>query len=324
MSMIGNQPGVSSQRTVLEEVVTGSPKSAFVPQYGYVKGYVDVLVNGHELDSVDFTADDGITVNLAVAAAVGDTVKVKAWIPRGLSDGYTKAEADAKYLALIGGTLSGNLVLGSAASGSEAQLALGGYNAGGGAGYHQFLSLKNAYGSATNPNKYFRLSSGGDLQIINSAYSATIFGLSDAGNLSIAGYLSGGSVPLARLASSGTTALAGTADATTYLRGDGSWQTPVAGLTQVSYSQSGAGWLRLSNGFMIQWGITQYIADYGRAFQSFPTSFPNACFVVCTQNVDSEDSSWMDNLRVYDLVTTGFTMFRRGNNSRNWFIAIGY
>ena len=102
MSYIGNTPGVSSQRVVLEEVVTGSPKSAFVPQSGYIIGYVDVLVNGVEIDSTDFSAPDGVTVTLATAAAVGDTVKVKTWLPRGLSDGYLKSEADARFLKLDG------------------------------------------------------------------------------------------------------------------------------------------------------------------------------------------------------------------------------
>lgn len=113
MSMIGNTPGVSSQRTVLETVVSGSPRTNFIPQGGYVVGYVDVLVNGSELDSSDFTAADGININLAVAAAVGDTVKVKAWLPRGLSDGYLKSEADARFLKLDGSNyLTGNLGVG--------------------------------------------------------------------------------------------------------------------------------------------------------------------------------------------------------------------
>ena len=97
MSYIGNTPGVSSQRVVLEQVVTGSPQSAFTPVSGYTLGYVDVLVNGVEIDSADFTASDGVTVTLATAAAVGDTVKIKTWLPRGLSDGYLKSEADARY-----------------------------------------------------------------------------------------------------------------------------------------------------------------------------------------------------------------------------------
>ena len=97
MSYIGNTPGVSSQRVVLEEVVSGSPKSTFIPLSGYILGYVDVLINGHELDTSDFTAPDGVNINLIIPAAVGDTVKVKTWLPRGLSDGYLKTEADARF-----------------------------------------------------------------------------------------------------------------------------------------------------------------------------------------------------------------------------------
>lgn len=109
MSYIGNTPGVSSQRVVLEEVITGSPKSAFTPISGYIKGYLDVLVNGVEIDTADYTAADGVTVTLTTAAAVGDTVKIKTWLPRGLSDGYLKTEADARFLNLAGGTLTGGL-----------------------------------------------------------------------------------------------------------------------------------------------------------------------------------------------------------------------
>ena len=54
----------------------------------------------------------------------------------------------------------------------------------GGAGYHDFLSATNQ-GGGTNPNKYFRLDSSGQLQIINSAYTSNIFNLTDAGVLTV-------------------------------------------------------------------------------------------------------------------------------------------
>jgi len=139
MSYIGNTPGVSSQRVVLEEVITGSPKSAFVPISGYIKGYVDVLINGVEIDTTDFTAPDGVTVTLGTAAAVGDTVKIKTWLPRGLSDGYLKSEADAKFAPLVNGNLimapnaGSNRVIGFA-SGTDTTLVLqGGGTSGSGA-----------------------------------------------------------------------------------------------------------------------------------------------------------------------------------------------
>jgi hypothetical protein len=112
MAYLGNTPGVSSQRVVLQEVVTGSPKTTFVATSGYTLGYVDVLINGVELDTSDFTAADGVNIVLSSAAQVGDTVKIKAWLPRGLSDGYLKSEADGRFLNLAGGVLTGQLTVG--------------------------------------------------------------------------------------------------------------------------------------------------------------------------------------------------------------------
>ena len=54
----------------------------------------------------------------------------------------------------------------------------------GGAGYHDFLQATNL-GGGTNINKWFRLDSTGQYQIINSAYSTNIFNLTDAGQLTV-------------------------------------------------------------------------------------------------------------------------------------------
>jgi hypothetical protein len=53
----------------------------------------------------------------------------------------------------------------------------------GGAGYHDFLRVTSTASGATNPNKYFRLNSTGNLEIINSAYSSAIMVLTDSGIL---------------------------------------------------------------------------------------------------------------------------------------------
>jgi len=57
----------------------------------------------------------------------------------------------------------------------------------GGTGYFDFLRATNTTSGATNPNKTFRLSSTGAVEIVNSAYTSTLLILSNLGNLSISG-----------------------------------------------------------------------------------------------------------------------------------------
>jgi len=70
---------------------------------------------------------------------------------------------------------------------SAVAMQIAGYANKGGTGYHDFLSVTNGYGSATNASKWFRLNSTGNLEIINSAYTAIIFSLTDAGAVTFGG-----------------------------------------------------------------------------------------------------------------------------------------
>jgi len=70
---------------------------------------------------------------------------------------------------------------------TDSSLVISGSNTRGGAGFHDFLVARNGAPGATNINKFFRVSSTGALEIINSAYSATILQLSDTGQLAIGG-----------------------------------------------------------------------------------------------------------------------------------------
>jgi hypothetical protein len=65
-----------------------------------------------------------------------------------------------------------------------------GGNTKGGTGYLDFLVARNTSGGATNPYKWLRLNSTGGLEIINSAYSATLLTLTDAGAFSVASTVS--------------------------------------------------------------------------------------------------------------------------------------
>ncbi len=102
MAYIGNSPVVASQRVETALTAT-SNHTAFTPSSGYTLGYCDVYQNGVKLvNGDDYTASDGATVTLATGAASGDSIVIVASFPRGLSDGYLKSEADAKYVALTG------------------------------------------------------------------------------------------------------------------------------------------------------------------------------------------------------------------------------
>jgi hypothetical protein len=113
MAYIGSTPGFSTQRIVTTFTATGG-QTSFSPTGGYVLNYVDVYYNGVRLVAGDdFSATNGTSVTLTVAASAGDVVEIVSYVPRGLSDGYTKLEADALYLRLTGGTLTGNLGIGT-------------------------------------------------------------------------------------------------------------------------------------------------------------------------------------------------------------------
>ena len=109
MSYIGNSPGVASQR-VTTTITATAGQTQFTTLSGYILGYVDVYLNGAKLiNGVDFEAITGTYITLFTGAVVNDVVELVSYIPRGLTDGYTKAEADAKFLDVTGDTATGTL-----------------------------------------------------------------------------------------------------------------------------------------------------------------------------------------------------------------------
>jgi hypothetical protein len=64
-------------------------------------------------------------------------------------------------------------------------------NGHGGTGFAGILTVENTTTGATNSKKFLRMTSTGAIEFINNAYSATIFSLSDEGNLSISGTMNG-------------------------------------------------------------------------------------------------------------------------------------
>jgi hypothetical protein len=69
----------------------------------------------------------------------------------------------------------------------------------GGTGYSDIIKLINSKSGATNINKHIRLNSTGGLEIVNSAYTTTVFTLTDGGNLSTSGTINAGAYTAGQL-----------------------------------------------------------------------------------------------------------------------------
>ena len=89
-------------------------------------------------------------------------------------------------LAVTGNTAFSGLVSIAHTGSANSSLAIRGTNTRGGVGFHDFLVVRNG-GGGTNPNKHFRLNSTGGFEIVNDAYSATIFTVTNAGDVTAAG-----------------------------------------------------------------------------------------------------------------------------------------
>ncbi len=175
MSYIGNSPGVASQRVETAFTAT-SNQTAFTPTSGYTLGYCDVYQNGVKLvNGDDYTASDGVTVTLATGAASGDSIVIVASFPRGLSDGYLKSEADAKYVALTGAqtvagvkTFSSQIVGIAGTAGAPAVTTTGDTDTG------IFFPAANTIAFSTNGSEDARFDSAGNFGIGTTSPSAKL------------------------------------------------------------------------------------------------------------------------------------------------------
>jgi hypothetical protein len=114
MAYLGVQPGSRSVRTVTTVVATAG-QTVFNVNGGYVKGFVDVFVNGIKfLDPSDFTATDNLTVVLATGALLNDEVQIVAYSPLAIYSVVSKAGD-----AMTGDLTVPNLISTSNVSGSN-------------------------------------------------------------------------------------------------------------------------------------------------------------------------------------------------------------
>jgi hypothetical protein len=95
--------------------------------------------------------------------------------------------ANTTFFTKTGGAITGNVTVtfNNSTVQQAAVISTVGSNTKGGFGFVDFLSATNQSAGAINPNKWFRLDTNGNFQIVNSAYTTTILQLSDAGVLNV-------------------------------------------------------------------------------------------------------------------------------------------
>lgn len=160
----------------------------------------------------------------------------------------TNTNSDVTFNSLTttaGVTVGGLATFNYTGAGSTSTVTIGGYNSKGGTGYHDFLKVANGYGSATNPNKWFRLTSVGTLEIVNSAYTTVLASLDESGNMEISGSVKMPNRPAFRVIGNGgqisaTTTITSSHWSLDYQQGSalntstGVFTAPIAGLYQVN------------------------------------------------------------------------------------------
>ena len=147
-------------------------------------------------------SNSALTFDKASASLNVTNINVTTRITTGGGAGGTIAGANAifanSFIANTGGiTTAGNSSLNgivtvnyiNATSTSNVAIEMYGANTKGGTGYFDFIAANNRSAGTTNPNKWFRLDSTGQFQIINSAYTDNIFNLDNSGNVTIPGFL---------------------------------------------------------------------------------------------------------------------------------------
>lgn len=164
-------------------LVTGSSTTTFTNKT--ISGSSNTLSN---IGNSSLT-NSSVTINgTAVSLGSSTTVTAAAGTLTGTTLNSSVVSSSLTSVGTLTGLTSSGLVeVTYTGAGSQSSLKLGGYNSKGGTGYHDFLQITNGYGSATNPNKFLRLTSNGTLEVLNSAYTASILNLADNGLLTLPG-----------------------------------------------------------------------------------------------------------------------------------------
>ena len=168
------QPNVTSVGTLTSLSITGNVTS----------GNANL---GNLVEANFFSGDGRNLTNIAGASVTGTVANATNATTAGTVTSNVQGNITSigilTSLSVSGNTTSGNISsTGNVRVGGELNVISD--NEHGGSNYAGIMTMTNTNTGVPTPNKYLRLSPTGDLEIRNSADSATIFGLSDIGTLS--------------------------------------------------------------------------------------------------------------------------------------------
>lgn len=165
---------------------------------------INVYVNGDSYfkNSINITqnlkASGSITALSFTGSYSGNISGTSSWASNAQTASYvngniytgTNPTLTASYAVTTSyvNTLNQNIVvIPPSTPGSGVGLVISGSNTKGGTGYLDFLQITNTSSSIANPNKYFRLNTVGDIEILRSDYGAGILSLTNGGILKVGG-----------------------------------------------------------------------------------------------------------------------------------------
>lgn len=101
MPYVGAQAIPKASLTLTEGSLVSSSQTISVPG-GYTVGNIEVTINGAELQTGEYTATDGLVIDLGEVFPAGTEYKVKEYRSFQVADHYTKSESDSRYAQLSG------------------------------------------------------------------------------------------------------------------------------------------------------------------------------------------------------------------------------
>ena len=89
---------IGSGNYTTETLTATAGQTVFTPSNSYTPNFIPIYMNGLLLDdTVDYTATNGTTITLTVAASAGDEMEVVTYNTFSVGDAITQTEADGRY-----------------------------------------------------------------------------------------------------------------------------------------------------------------------------------------------------------------------------------